>query len=420
MNPGIFVQLLHALQGALEPGMGALRPYILGLFAFLAFLEMTRLALGMMLGTGDLARTALRFFLRTGTLLWVLLDYPLAVNLIYRSFVQLGLIAGGNALTVPQFLDPGTYLAVGIRVGDVLYQALLTNLGLTTIPLAFAYFFAWVCFVVAYGIMGVSVFILQVELTLTVMASLVMLPFAALHGTGWIAQGAISYPINVGFRFFVLALLASVVFPLLSQLTAPQATLQTALVMVLAAWVMAFLFLKGPAIAAGILSGTPSLSAGQVMQAAAGTAIAGGAALTLGGAAAAVGARGALAATGTLTKGLSAAGTAYSIGSATTVGGSMAQVAGGVRGLATAGAKALGSGVQSLGSSSADRLRQTLQAGRRAGWVQTGGTLPPRADQPQRTAPRPTVGNALLDTLGKSSRYFSQDGASGGTRADLD
>jgi type IV secretion system protein TrbL len=190
--------------------------------------------------------------------------------------------------------------------------------------------------------------------------------------------------------------------------------------MVLAAWVMAFLFLKGPAIAAGILSGTPSLSAGQVLQAAAGTAIAGGAALTLGGAAAAVGARGALAAAGTVTKGLSAASTAYSIGSATTVGGSMAQMAGGMRGIATAGARALGSGAQSLGSSSADRLRQTLQAGRRAGWVQTGGTLPPRATQQQHTASRPAVRNALLDTLGKSARYFSQDGASGGTRADLD
>jgi hypothetical protein len=88
--------------------------------------------------------------------------------------------------------------------------------------------------------------------------------------------------------------------------------------------------------------------------------------------------------------------------------------------MATAGARALGSGVHALGSTSADRLRQTLQAGRRAGWVHTGGTLPSRAAHQQHMASRPAVRNALLDTLGKSSRYFSQDSASGGTRADLD
>jgi type IV secretion system protein TrbL len=419
VNPGIFVQLLNALQGALEPGLAAMRPSILGLLTFLTLLEMMRLGAGWALGTRDLPQTAVRFLLRTGVLVWVLLDYPLVVNRLYQSFVQLGLIAGGNALTVPQFLDPGTYLAVGIRVGDVLYQSLIANLGLTSIPLAFAYFLAWVFFLLAYGIMGVSVFILQVEFTMAIMAAVVMLPFAALHGTGWIAQGAVSYPMNVGFRFFVLALLASAVFPLLNQITAAEATLHAAMVMVLAAWMMAFLFLKGPAIAAGILSGTPSLTAGQVLQAAAGTAIAGGAAVTLGGAAAAVGARSAMAAVGGVTKGLSAAGTAYRIGSATAIGGNVAQVAGGLRGIATAGARAMGSGAHALGSAQATRLRHTLQAGRRAGWVHTGGSLPPER-QHERAAGRPALGHALRNTLGQAARYFSQDGANGGTRADLD
>jgi type IV secretion system protein TrbL len=416
VNPGIFAQLLHALQQALQPGLGAMRPYILGLFGFLAFLELVRLAAGWVLGAAGVPQSAIRFLLRSGVLLWVVLEYPLMVSLVMESFVKLGLIAGGQAITVAQFLDPGAYLAIGIQVGDVLYQRVTANIGLSTIPMALAYLVAWVFFLLAYGVMALSVFILQVEFTLTIMAAVVMLPFAVLHGTGWIAQGAISYPLNVGFRFFILALLASVVFPLLGQITTPTgvvATLQHAVVMILAAWMMAFLFYKGPQIAAGILAGMPSLSAGQVLQAAAGTALVGGAALTLGSAAAGAGMR---VVGGTIhgaTRSIATASTAYQIGSAATVGGKMASVGGGVRSMATAGVRAISSGATSS-------LRQSVLAGQRAGWVHSGGTLP-RAAQTATIAPRHApVGRALQDALAKSARYFSNDTPHRGTHADID
>jgi type IV secretion system protein TrbL len=210
-----------------------------------------------------------------------------------------------------------------------------------------------------------------------------------------------------------------VVFPLLNQLTATKATVENAMLMVLASWMLAFLFLKGPQIAAGILAGMPSLSAGQVLQAAAGTAVAGAAAVTLGGTAAGLGARALLGTGGTLVRGAAATSTAYQIGSATTVGGSLAQIGGGLRGVATAGVRALGSGTQSVGSASVARLRQTLQHGRQAGWVATGGRLPPRPT-PSLPTRDPTVSAAFRDALTKTARYFGHDQPHGGVRADLD
>jgi type IV secretory pathway TrbL component len=130
-----------------------------------------------------------------------------------------------------------------------------------------------VFFVLAYAIMAIQVFVIQVELAITTVAALVMLPFAVLRGTGWIASGAISSLINVGFRFFLLALLASLVFPVLGQLTAVSTAFESVFLMVIVPWTMVLLFWKAPAIAAGMLAGHPSLTAGQVVRAGVGTAM---------------------------------------------------------------------------------------------------------------------------------------------------
>lgn len=372
MNPGILIQLLDALKSALAPGLGALRPYMLAVFTFLAFLELTRVAAGMALGARNVPQMVIRFCLRSGILLWLLLDYPTVVNAVYTSFVELGLIAGGNSLTVAQFLDPGTYMATGLRTGAVLLDSMkgFSFLSTSAIATAIMYGAAWVFFLIAYAVMAVSVFILQIEFTVTIMAAVVMLPFAVLPGTSFIAQGAVSYPINVGFRFFVQALLASAVFPLIRQITTPEPSLEAAFIMVLAAWVMAFLFWKGPSIAAGILSGVPSLSAGQVLAAAAGTAAVAGAGV-----------------------GLISAGVA----------GSGAALGAGARGVTAARAALTGAG----------------RSGQQLGFAWAPRAVNARQVAPALAASRQGVGSAFHTTLSQASKYFSHDQPSGGTHAHL-
>jgi type IV secretion system protein TrbL len=436
MHAGIFQQFLDALQAALDPGLTALRPFVGWILGLLVFFESVRLAVGWLLGQADLPATALRFVLRTGMLVWVVAQYPLLTTQLYQSFVQLGLLTGSNALTVAQFLDPGTYLGTGLEVGKVLYNTLIANLGWTSFPLAIGYLIAWVAFLLGYAIMALSVFLLQVEFTIASTAALLMLPFLGFRGTGWIAQGAISYVVNGGFRFFILALLASAVFPLLTQLTgspastAPPPSLEAAFIMVLASLTMAFLFVKGPAIAAGILSGSPALSAGQALQA-----VAGGALLATGiGAAGGVeiGTAGrALGAVGRgVVQGGTALGTAGTLGVQTTMAatglrGTGMRLVGGLRGIATTGTNALASGGRALGHTASAPLRTAVQRGRIAGYTHTGVPMPPDLQQwhatPRSTpaAARPSAAVALRNALAQSARYLD-DGASGGTRAHLD
>src|SRR5262245_55777842 len=232
-NPGIFQDLLNLFHTALAPDLAAIRPTIMGLFTFLLFLETARVASGWVLGAEHFPQAFLRFLFHTGLCLWLVLNYATILNLANDSFIQLGLLAGGNALTVAQFLDPGAYLAIGFRAGKVLWDAYWAHTGWRSFATAIPYFLAWVFFVLGYAIMAIQVFVIQVELAITTVAALVMLPFAVLRGTGWIASGALSALINVGFRFFLLALLASLVFPVLGQLTAVNTTLETVFLMVI-------------------------------------------------------------------------------------------------------------------------------------------------------------------------------------------
>ena len=91
------------------------------------------------------------------------------------------------------------------------------------------------------------------------------------------ARGVIAYPVNIAFRFFFKALMASLVFVVLSQraVAAKQLALagtmsqqvESMLVAVILPWVFVVLFWKSDAIAAGLLQGLPGLSVGHFLQA---------------------------------------------------------------------------------------------------------------------------------------------------------
>jgi type IV secretory pathway TrbL component len=93
------------------------------------------------------------------------------------------------------------------------------------------------------------------------------------------AGGVFSYALNVCFRFFIQAILASLIVRLAPILVAPitRATvfdiaIEQALIMVITAFVLTYLFWKIPAVIAQYLGGAPTLSAGGFMQTVAGLA----------------------------------------------------------------------------------------------------------------------------------------------------
>jgi len=284
--------VLDLVQSAFNPMLGRIRPTLIIIASFLLFLEATRIAIRCLAGVGNPKWELLLFGIKSSIVLFLLLSgFGSVFNAIYKTAVLLGLQAGGDVIAVKDFLDPGQYIHLGLAASAPLWEKIRLSTVLSTDPTGIGFFFAWLCCVGAYVALAFTIFIAQVELSVGLIGTAVILPFLLYHPTHWMAQGTISYPINKAFRFFILAVLASAMFPIIrDQLTLvatprrtlwqilttypdnPADSMQQAWILIIATWAMALLYMKTSSIASGILSGRPSLTGSMAMHAAIGTA----------------------------------------------------------------------------------------------------------------------------------------------------
>jgi type IV secretion system protein TrbL len=279
--------------------LGRVRPALIGLGLFLIVLEATKIGCAILAKEANVGPRVIRWAFKTAVI-WTLLtvQYASMVNLMYRMAIELGLRAGGDVITVTDFLDPGQYFSLGWAAAAPLAEHLTMSQAAMNTWQFVEYLIAWLLCVAAYCAMGCTIFIAQVELSIGIIGGLCVLPFMLFSSTSWIAQGAISYPVNKSFRMLILGVLASVMFPIIkNELSfAPQPTQSywqrlfqfpaqsedwtTGLILIAATWGMALVYLSASKIASSILSGVPALSGGQVLQAATGTAVTGAAVIT--------------------------------------------------------------------------------------------------------------------------------------------
>jgi type IV secretion system protein TrbL len=240
--------------------------------------------------------------------------------------------------------------------------------------------FAWALVLLAFFILAIQLFITLIEFKLTTLAGFVLIPFGLFGKTAFMAERVLGNVISSGIKVLVLAVIIGIGSTLFSQFTAGfggvTPTIDEAMAVVLAALSLLGLGIFGPGIANGIVSGGPQLGAG----AAVGTGLAvGGAALAGAGAAGLAARGGGMALSGTAAAasgGVTAAGgaaTAYSLGSAGQSG--AAGVASGLGAVASTGARAAVSPLRRASANASGSLRQSFQAGGRAAFETTGGTV---------------------------------------------
>src|SRR5712692_7190016 len=266
MTVGFLTDFVTQFQGVMLTGITALKPIVVTWLSFLVVVELVRT-----LGAGALSSSGqgphlVRFGVRTLVWVYAIMDFPHLADVLYKTCAGLGLRAGGNALTIAQFLDPSAYLDHGLKAGQILEDAFNANISLDGFVAAFFFLVVWVVFLLSFAYLGLRIMILQIEFSVAIVCALLILPAAVVRGMGWLAAGALSYPINCGFRFFVMALLASVVTPLTTTIVGVGATWETGITMLIAALCLAYLFAKADSLASGILSGSPALGVGGLLQ----------------------------------------------------------------------------------------------------------------------------------------------------------
>jgi type IV secretion system protein TrbL len=360
----IIDQFMTAFIRYIDSGFGLLGGDVRFLTTTLIGIDITLAGLfWAMSGEDDVIGRFLKKILYVGAFAFILNSFSTLADIIFRSFAQAGLTAGGGTLTADDLLKPGRLAGTGFQAAWPLLHQASQMLGFTTFFDNFVtiavLLFAWGLVIVAFFILAVQLFITIIEFKLTTLAGFVLVPFSLWNRTSFLAERVLGNVVSSGIKVMVLAVIVGIGSNFFSQfvsaLQGQEPDIGQAMSLVLASLALFGLGIFGPGIASGLVAGAPQLGAG----AAVGTAIGVAGVTALGGGAAMAAARG----IGGGALGAIRAGT--TMGSAASTAAQLGREAGG-SGLGGMAAAAKGAAAQKI--SGALGLGEAAERGRNAAW----------------------------------------------------
>jgi type IV secretion system protein TrbL len=363
-----FIRYIDSGFGLLGGDVGFLTTVLIGIDITLAGLFW---ALG---GEGDVIAKFIKKILYVGVFALILNSFSTLSDIIFRSFSQAGLIAGGGTMTAGDLLMPGRLAGTGFTAAWPLLEQARTLVG----PIAFFDNFiqilvlviAWIVVIAAFFILAVQMFVTILEFKLTSLAGFILVPFALWNRTSFLAERVLGNVVSSGIKVMVLAVIVGIGSNYFAEFTGAVAgnevSIEQAVSLMLASLAIFGLAIFGPGIASGLVAGAPQLGAGSAIASAA---LAGGG-IVMGGAGAIGAARGITGAgLGAIRAGTamgSAASTAYRLGQETS---SATSVGAGLGGMASAAKSAAGSKLRN-----AFGLRAAAERGQQAAFAAGGAS----------------------------------------------
>jgi type IV secretion system protein TrbL len=371
---GVIDRFMTAFIRYIDSGFGLLGGDVAFLTSTLIALDLTLAGLFWAMGGEDnVLGRLIRKILYIGAFAFIINQFSTLADIIFRSFAQAGLTAGGGTLTAADLLRPGQLASTGFTAAWPLLDQASQLLGFTSFFDNFLtiiiLLFAWALVIVAFFILAVQMFVTIIEFKLTTLAGFILVPFALWNRTSFLAERVLGNVVSSGIKVMVLAVIVGIGSNFFTEFTTAlggqEPDIGQAMSLVLASLSIFGLGIFGPGIAAGLVSGAPQLGAG----AAVGTTVgAAGLAMVAGGGAVAGASMAGGAALGAVRAGTtmgSAASTAYSLGKETSASGGVAGGLGGV-------ARAAGNAARSRGSSALG-LGEAASRGRQGAWDALNG-----------------------------------------------
>ncbi|AQR61699.1 P-type conjugative transfer protein TrbL [Brevundimonas sp. LM2] len=307
-DTGVIDRFFQVFSQYIDSGFGLLGGEVAFLATTLVAIDVTLAALFWSLSHGeDVLARLIKKTLFVGLFAFLIGNFQLLADIVFRSFAGLGLQAGGGTLSAEDFLRPGKLASAGIEAGRPLLEAaselsgfpgVFENLVQILVLLA-----AFLVVIVAFFVLAVQLFVTLIEFKLTTLAGFILVPFGLLGHTAFLAERVLGNVVASGVKVLVLAVIVGIGSTLMDgfvqDFSAAQPTLEEVLALALGALALLGLGIFGPGIATGLVSGAPQLGAGAAVgtgAAVAGLAMAGAAGVS--GAAGAVGGLGARGAAG--------------------------------------------------------------------------------------------------------------------------
>ncbi len=326
MKTEILNNTLDEFVTAFEAGWGNLHDAIVWLSAALLAIELVMIGLWWALAGGEQLVNIMKKVMYLLVWLWIVQSFPTLAKAFVHSLAEAGEIAGGRPGTHTILMDPSSIIGSGFEVAMPLAKAIGEQGWDVADGLAYAIMWLFTC--LAFIIIAWQMFYCVLEFYLVLSLVGILLPFGFFEPTKFLAEKSIGAIIASGVKMMVLSFIVAVSLTIINGIPILDdiPNLETGMTMVLISGAIAFLAWNAPGIAAGLVSGSPSLSVSTAASQA--TAVGVGATAALGGGAVAASA----ASKFTATKMATLAGSSGKIGS----------MAGQMSGMSKSGGKAAG------------------------------------------------------------------------------
>jgi type IV secretion system protein TrbL len=255
----------------IDSGFGLLGGDVRFLTATLIAIDITLAGLFWAMGGEDnVLGRLIKKILYVGAFVFILNSFSTLADIIFRSFSQAGLTAGGGAISADQLLRPGWLAGTGFTAAKPLLDEAAQMLGFTTffdnVVTILVLLFAWAIVILAFFILAVQMFVTIIEFKLTSLAGFILVPFALWNRTAFLAERVLGNVVSSGIKVMVLAVIVGIGSGFFAEFTSALAgrepTLGDAMSLVLVALSLFGLGIFGPSIASGLVAGGPQLGAG--------------------------------------------------------------------------------------------------------------------------------------------------------------
>lgn len=260
--------LMVAFSGTVSAGFTALQGPVNGVFGTMIALVVALTGVQWALSPNrELLAAGFGKILLIGAFAWLINDWQELSETIQAGFIEIGLAAGGGALSRADFLNPGAVLEQGWEI--------VRALGETPAPAAnpidvvgnmadaLVLGLAMIGVMLAFSILALQIIVVLLEFKIVTLGGFVLLPFGIWSKSSFLAERPLGFVVSSGLKVLALAIVVSGARSVFDQLTPSlNPDLYEALAILAAAMLLAMLAIFIPNLAAALVTGGPALGAG--------------------------------------------------------------------------------------------------------------------------------------------------------------
>jgi type IV secretion system protein TrbL len=268
-GPDLINNIANQYINAINNGFGLIQGDVTHLLNILIILSILWSATMWALSDDHVIVQLARKIVYIGMFVWIIQNWQMLTDKLARSFMDLGLKAGGFEGATYYTQQPGNIAYLGYTTA----QPLMDQISRLSGPVAFFKNFPEIAFlaiavsaiIAAFCVITVQVVMALLTFKFGSLAAFVLVPFAVLSKTAFIAERPLGWVVGSGVRLMVLTLVLGIGNNIFQSLKIPagtQVTTYEAFCIALAALLLMVFSLVASRLAADLIIGGPSLGVG--------------------------------------------------------------------------------------------------------------------------------------------------------------